>query len=201
MTTCRIATLCCLVLFASASCSNQTRRVQHPDIDPAESATKAMAQYDANGDAQLDDNELANSAISLKLWDTDGDGAVTQPEITQRLGQFVDSGVGMSAVIGSVSWQRAPLPGAKVVFEPEAFLGEGMLTASGTTDESGETKISVADEFLPHPNMKGIQPGLYRVRITHPEVNLPDVYNTNSTLTFESSPVDNLPDPKFDLVQ
>ena len=172
-----------------------------PGIDPASASAAAITQYDANGDDKLDDQELAKTALSLRLWDANRDGAVTATEIADRLGHFINSRVGLAGVTCSVSWNRSPLVGAEVVFEPEVFLGEDVKRSTGTTGRGGVVPMSVAEEFLPQPNMKGIQPGLYKVRITHPEIELPDIYNTNTTLTFEYSPVDNLPPPRFQLTR
>ena len=189
---------CCL-LCAMVSCSKQGLRVRPPGVDPAVAAKEAMTQYDANGDGKLGEGELTKTALSLQLWDSNRDGGITESEIVERLGHFIDSGVGLVAVTCHVSWNRSPLEGAKVVFEPEAFLGEDVQPSSGTTGPDGAAHMSMADEFLPRPNVKGIQPGLYKVRISHPQTELPDIYNTNTTLTYEYSPLDTLPSPRFHL--
>ena len=188
-----------LLLLVASSCTQSTVVVKPPKIDPGKAASGAIKQYDGNGDGKLDEDELAVSALGLAMWDVDKDGGVAEAEITQRLEEFIDSKVGLMTTTCYVSWNGEPLDGAKVDFESEAFLGDGVQPSTGVTNESGMAKICVAKELLPHPNVTGIQPGLYKVRITHPEVTLPAKYNSDTTLTYESSPIDTLPQPSFDL--
>lgn len=187
-----------LLLFAT-SCLQRTAVIQPPEIDPTAAAAKALKSFDTNSDGKLDEDELAISALSLKLWDANGDGGVTEPEIVERLESFAETKVGLVATASYVSWNRKPLAGAKIAFEPVSFLGDGMQPSSGTTNDSGTADMCVAESLLPHPNVTGIQPGLYKVRITHPEISLPEKYNTNTMLTFECSPIDSLPPPTFEL--
>lgn len=187
-----------LLLFAT-SCIQTTTAVKPPVIDPAAAAAEAIKLYDGNSDGKLDKDELAVSSLDLVMWDDDKDGGITEPEISQRLQAFIDSKVGLMTTTCEVSWNGEPLKGAKVEFEPEAFFDGGVEPSSGVTNESGMAKICVAEALLPHPSVTGIQPGLYKVRITHPEIPLPEKYNTATTLTYESSPIDTLPQPIFDL--
>ena len=47
------------------------------------------------------------------------------------------------------------------------------------------------------PTMRGIRSGLYKVRITHPDLDINKKYNENTTLSFELSPMDNVLMPTF----
>jgi hypothetical protein len=77
-----------------------------------------------------------------------------------------------------VIFKGRPVRGAHVRYVPEAFLGESVLTAEGTTDDTGLAKPMVSDEQLPQDQrgLESMQPGVYRVEITHPDLNLPARY-------------------------
>jgi hypothetical protein len=98
-------------------------------------------------------------------------------------------GTGMTALRCTVTLDGRPLPGAKVVFEPEPFLGDEIKTAFSNTNEFGDAGPSIPPEDRPAPNLPGgINFGLYKVRITK-DVNgkesLPAIYNTDTTLGYE----------------
>ena len=40
------------------------------------------------------------------------------------------------------------------------------------------------------PVLTGVRPGLYKIRVTHPDLNIPARYNDETTLTFDASPLD-----------
>lgn len=62
-------------------------------------------------------------------------------------------------VEGTVSLGGQPLAGAVVSFVPEA-AGKGLLSATGTADESGKFKLSAG-------NYVGLPAGKYKVAVTH----------------------------------
>ena len=56
----------------------------------------------------------------------------------------------------------------------------------------------VADEVVKNdPTLRGIRASLYKVRITHPKVDLPAKYNDETTLFFELSPMEMIDPPVF----
>ena len=121
--------------------------------------------------------------LALPRADTDGDKALTAGEISARITKWFDSGTTMMDASPLVALDGRPLVGAEVVFEPEAFLGEGFKTCRGTTDESGRAMMSAAEAS--HP---GAYVGLYKVRISKMEggkETLPARYNTESNLGLE----------------
>jgi hypothetical protein len=188
-----------LLLLAAllASCSFASRAVKVPDLNPSGAAAAAIKQYDANGDQTLSKDEIEKSALTLELWDADKSGGISQDEIEARLQRYVERGVGMTDVPCYVFLGNAPLQGAEVVFEPEEFLGGAIPPASGTTNESGSTMMSVADEFQPDPPLQAVKVGLYHVRITHPDVTIRPEFNTDTKLSYEVSPLEQPVPPKF----
>jgi hypothetical protein len=98
---------------------------------------------------------------------------------------------GLASVRCNVTLDGLPLVGAKVVFEPEPFLGDEIKTAFGTTNHLGDAAPTVPPEDRPDPTFPGgVHFGLYRVRVSK-EINgresLPAQYNSQTTLGQEVS--------------
>ena len=76
------------------------------------------------------------------------------------------------------------------MFVPEDFLGQGVKAGTGTTVEDGTAMLSVPDADLPAAlkGIQGMQLGMYRVKITHPQLQIPTRYNTETTLSKEINP-------------
>ena len=70
---------------------------------------------------------------------------------------------------------------------PESFLGDTLQPGEGTTNDRGMAKpVTVgAPAGLP-----GVEFGIYRVRITHPEIDIPARYNLETELGLELSPLE-----------
>jgi len=175
-------TLGTMVLLA-CGCNRTPSRVDPPGINAGAAGPAAMKLYDKNNDGKVSGAEL-QTAPSLNAaignLDKDGDKAVTADEVTERIEKWQEDRVGLTTVGVTVNYRGQPLAGAKIVFEPEEFLGKNVKPASGTTDESGRTVVRIEDSDLP-----GIAPGLYKVKITREGMNLPAKYNTQTILGAE----------------
>ena len=137
----------CLMMYVLvAGCSLSSGPVVAPSLDPAAMAAEAIREYDADSDGKISSAEAKKSALDPKMgWDKDGDGSITEDELRERLERYEALKPGIQAMTCTVIWRNRPLENAKVVFEPEAFLGEAVEAASGTTDESGVAEM-VAEE-------------------------------------------------------
>ena len=165
-----------------------------PSVDPALAANTAMEQFDKNGDGQLDREELAACPAllgALSEYDLSGDKQISHEELDDRLHKMYSRNIPLTAADCKVMLNGRPLGGAKVSFVPEPFLGENTtLPAYGVTIESGMTDMAVPAEELPEElkRYKKLHVGVYRVEITHPEIDLPARYNTESELGYEVHP-------------
>jgi hypothetical protein len=180
-----------LLFVASAGCSRGPARIPAPHVDPEAAADKAIELYDQNSDQRLDRTELAacpGICNMLSLYDQDGSGSVAHNEISQRLASLLESRIGLTQLRARVTYQGRPLSGAKVVLEPEPYLGDEVQTAEGTTDLHGSAQMSVPSEQLPEHvrHMKLVHCGTFKVRITHPQIKLPTRYNTETMLGYET---------------
>jgi hypothetical protein len=171
-------------------CHFQPPRVATPGIDPQAAASAAIAQYDTDQDLQLSSTELESCPglrQSADLYDVDGDGRLSQAEIAARLQAMLQSGIGRMPCMCVLTANRRPLVGAKVDLDPEPFLQGAIQPASGTTNDRGVAKP--VTHGAP-PGLPGIEFGLYRVRVTHPERDIPARYDAESELGFELSPLE-----------
>ena len=174
-------------------CSGGPQVVKPPKINVSSAAQQAIELYDTNHDGKLSQEELAKCPailISLDGYDTNHDKFVDQQEIQDHLAYLLRNGTGATQLACNVSYQGNPLAGAKVVFEPEPYLGNDIQTAQGVTNKAGAAELGMPPEKAPAAlkNMKLIQYGTYKVRITHPTINLPAKYNTETTLGYETIP-------------
>jgi hypothetical protein len=183
-----------LTSLTFAACSSGPARVNQPYISASGAGDAAMDQYDTDGDGVVAGDELENApglkAALLRL-DTDGDKAVSADEVAERVNAWKEMHTGLASVRCHITLEGQPLAGAKVVFEPESFLGSEIKTAVGTTNQFGDAAPTIPPEERPAPNLPGgAHFGLYKVRISK-SVNgretLPARYNTETILGQEVS--------------
>lgn len=169
-------------------CSRGPAGVTIPKWDPAAAADQALSAYDANGDRKLSRAELAKCPgllSALQRLDRDGDGAISGDELKFGLHEIRAQEAALVDISCVVTRNGQPLEGATVKFVPESFMGEDVKVASGITGRDGMTAPSVAEEELPaeyRGRVQGIHCGVFRVIVTHPQVNIPAKYNTQTEL-------------------
>lgn len=176
-----------------AGCSGRPAAVSVPRIYPDEAGRLAISDYDTNNDGVLSRDELAQQAPgllkSLSVYDTNGDKAISADEIAARLRYWQEEGTGLKVLECLVTLDGRPLPGATVVFDPEPFLGNAIKPATGATDGRGMATLAVAQEDLKSSErgLHAVYVGVYKVRITHPDYDIPPQYNTETTLGQETA--------------
>lgn len=180
-----------LVLLV-VGCSNRPPALMPPDFDPEDVGVAAIKQYDTDGDGLVGGDEL-NDAPSLNFaldrLDQDQDNHISAAEVTQLIEEkWQQDGAGVIRIKCVVELNGTPLDGATVTFDPEEFLGEGIVHPASGVTRAGLATLSVATENLVHPNARGVAPGLYLVRISkivNGEETIPARYNTATTLGVE----------------
>lgn len=184
-----------LLCISAVGCSRGPGRIKPPDIDPESSAAEAIKLYDADGNGSLSKGELGKCPgmlVSIAAYDANSDGSVSQEEIVNRITALRKHGVGLTRLSCDVSLNGRGLKDATIEFEPEPYLGEELKAASGVTNDRGRAQMFIDPEDLPQDqrDLKAVQYGTYKVRITHPSAKLPAKYNTETTLGYESRPGD-----------
>ncbi|MCS7306272.1 MAG: hypothetical protein NZ602_14335 [Thermoguttaceae bacterium] len=178
-----------LLLMVFGGCLGRgPARVRPPSIDAGSAGREAIRQYDTNADGLVKGEELDKAPslkAALKKLDKNGDGGVDASEVTARIRQWQESKVGKMGVSCIVTFNKRPLAGAKVTFEPEKFLGANMKICVGTTDDHGAASLI---EEASSDGLPGCPPGLYLVRISKQEGGkelLPAKYNSQTILGVE----------------
>ena len=184
-----------LSLLLSAGCTRRPARVRPPEIDATSAGRVAVQKYDQNADDRLSADELrACPGIKQRMsnYDSNADSYVTADEISERIRQLQQTRVGLLNINCRITLAGRPLKGATVTFEPEAFLGEALHPASGTTDEFGMVQPVISPELLPEDQrgIAGVHLGIYKVRVTHPEKSLPPEFNSETKYGCEVEPRD-----------
>lgn len=188
----KLVSMCLAAVVASfVGCSGTPARISTPRVDASDAANQAIELYDADGDSALDKEELAACPAVLAmmgLYDRDSDGRVSHDELANRLDQLYGQKVGLTQLSVQVDYRGTSLADAQVVLEPEPYLGAAIEPAQGTTNERGIAMMTIPADALPDSlrNRKFLQCGTYKVRITHPQIDLPAKYNTETTLGYET---------------
>jgi len=174
------------------SCSSRPPAVSGPDIDPESAASAAIEAFDVNHDGALSGDEFAKSPAlgsALKRIDTNADGSASADEIAQRIGNWQASGIALTSFGFTVTLDGRPLEGATVTFEPEAFLGDSIKSASCQTNVSGGGGASIPKEMRGDPSdPPGMHLGFYKVKISKlvdGAETIPAKYNTETVLSQE----------------
>lgn len=188
----RVELISLLVLFVGG-CSGGPERVKPPRIDVKLAANQAMEMYDTDDDGKLSVQELAKCPgvlISLERYDTNHDKTIDLGEFVQHLTDLLRDRSGATQLGVGVTFQGSPLADAKVVMEPEPYLGSEIQTAEGVTTSYGQAEMGMPPDKAPAAlrSMKLIQYGTFKVRITHPKIKLPAKYNSETTLGYETIP-------------
>ena len=190
----RLAARIFVLAFVVSCWGCGTKGPGRPGFDPEASAQQALATYDANSDQSIDEEEVKKSpglTAAFKSIDTDSDGKLTAEEISTRVNYYKSAPSIVISGSTRVTYKGRPLPDARVVFEPEPFLGSDFVSCEGTTDFNGIASVQGAD-----PNYPGLYLGFYTVRITKAKQNgdemLPAKYNTESILGYEATDDQNI---------
>jgi hypothetical protein len=187
----------------SQGCNRSPARIAAPNIDPQQTGAAAVAAYDRDGDGQLSKAELKRCPAllaSLALYDTNKDEKIDAEEIAARLKSWEATRVGITAAPFIVRLDGRPLAGATVILEPEPFLEGVLMPASAETNASGFAGPSMAAENLPKGVRFGVQPGIYKIRLTHPTQRIAAKFNEQTELGLEVQPLyDSFNPTVFDL--
>jgi hypothetical protein len=155
-------------------------------LSPSAHASAAVQQYDQDGDGALSTVELAKCPGILKamaLYDKNSDGKVTADEIADRFNLWLEHKTAYMTVSCNVLLDGKRLDGGTVEFVPEEFFGDALHPASGEIQD-GHAIVFVDASLLPPDlaDVQGVHPGIYKVKITHPTIQVPAKYNTETTL-------------------
>lgn len=194
-----------LLIMVLTGCTSRPGRVASPRFDATKAGESALELYDSDADGQLSKAELQKCPpllSKLRQIDDNGDGRLSAAEIKQRVEAWLATRVGfVSGYKCKVLENGRPLGGATVEYVPEEFLGVAAKKASGTTDSAGIASLAIADVDLPDDlrGIRGVQPGMYRVRIHHSSKAVPKEYDEESQVGCEVYPLGDPEAMTFDI--
>ncbi len=179
-----------IALICIAGCSSHPGALRPPRVNPAKATQAAISEFDRNGDGELSKAEWSKSpelTVVAKRADANGDDKLTADEIRAAIEEWQQNAVGPRQVPFSVSLNDRPLSGATVRLVPAEFFGPELKPATSETGPGGGGFLTMAPEDMPPsaPKMALVEPGWYRVEVTHPTRKIPARYNTESTLGIE----------------
>jgi hypothetical protein len=182
------AALMLLGCLAIAGCSNRESRVVAPVMDPVAMTEQCFELVDADKDGQLTKRELkATPGLLSALVDLDvnKDDQLSREEILSRFQLYVDSQVGLQGFNCTVTMNGRPLRDGHVELIPEPFMAEFIEPAAGDVINTSTGMAEVSTD----PELPGVRPGIYRVEITSPTVEISPRYNTETIYGVEVAPV------------
>jgi hypothetical protein len=187
------------LLVVVAGCSRGPGALRPPRIDAIAAASEVMKSLDRDGDGKLSRAEWSGSpeiAAIAASYDKNSDGFLESAELVGGFEAWQKTGVGARSVPFRVTLNGSPLAGATVRLVPAEFLGKAVKPASAQTGQTGGGQLAMAAEDRPKnaPNMPLVQPGIYRVEITHPSAKIPAKYNTETSLGIEITSLNPGPD-------
>lgn len=174
-----------------AGCFGGLPAVRPPSMDAVFAAEGAIAEFDVDKDGSVSKDEAClGISRTFARYDTDGDGQVTADEFQARFEQWTSDNTGMMNLRTQLTFRGEPLTGAMIQMSPYEFLGENFLASEGKTDSYGYAFMAVPKDKLPKSQQAvyGMQIGLYKVSITHPELKIPAKYNVETELSVDLSP-------------
>ena len=178
-------------VLLSMGCSGQLPAVKPPALDASAASQGALDAFDTDGDGTISKSEACmGMSGSFGRYDTDGDGSASTEEVQARFEKWSGGDTGMMNLRVQVSHRSQPLVGATIEMTPYEFLGENFKPSEGETDAYGYAFMAIPKDQLPESQQlsHGMQVGLYRVSISHPERKIPARYNEETELSVDLSP-------------
>lgn len=177
--------LACPILLVG--CGYRARALPMPKINGSASAAAALERYDADGDGLLGKKEILDCiglADNLAVFDVNGDSSISEDELSSGLESITGDGFSLLGAPCAFILDGRPLRNAKVSLEPVDYLVSDLSKATATTNGSGDCYPIIDPASLPKEfsRMRGMQPGLYKIVVTHDEIPIPAKYNENTTL-------------------
>jgi hypothetical protein len=182
-----------VALVSTLGCGSQLPGVPAVDIDAEHVSTAIIDSFDADKNGSLSKEELASAppiGSKHEWYDADRNGQISSIELRKGLDAIFDPRVGLLTFSCEVTRNGRPLPEANVLFVPMSPLENDIPPAKGVTDRQGIATVGLSPEDLPENSPTRVpvmRPGLYLVQVTHDQFDVPEQYNTKTTLGKEVS--------------
>lgn len=172
-------------------CGGTPGRVPAPEVSPEAVADALIEQYDTDRDGELSAAELKECpalATHSAAYDRNGDGSLRPAELRARLDELYADRVGLFRIYAHVTLRGRPLVGATIELIPEQAIADVVKPARGVTDSSGAAALGIDESEMPRDLrglIRGVQTGIYRVKISHPTARLAEGVSDGTALGVE----------------
>jgi hypothetical protein len=157
-------------------------------MDPEAMTQKCLELVDTDGDELLTKSELKVTPGLLSALvdlDKDKDGKLSRVELLDRFKFYVESRVGLQGLNCTVTMNGRPLHDAHIDLVPEPFMIDYIEPAQGDVINANTGYVELSTD----PELPGVRPGIYRVEITSPSVEIAAKYNTETIYGIEVAPI------------
>jgi hypothetical protein len=168
--------------FAGASviacgCNTSPEAVAVPRYNPASFAQALLERCDSDSGGTISQQEAAKAPALRADWaryDTNGDSVISPDELAARAQMWADRGDGLVSIRCVVKQEGRQLGDVTVKLIPDESLEDIIQPAESVTHESRASSLSIPPELKSeaHKKFAGMQYGLYRVEVSHPDYNL-----------------------------
>lgn len=172
-------------------CNSGPTKISIPIVDASAAASGAIKLADKDGDGAISKAEaVATPSLNMEFdkYDANKDGKIDAGEIESRIASWTVKRAKVVPISFYVKLDGRALEGAQVVMEPEPFMGGVLATAESQVSGSGACGPTVLPELLSKEIPVGMFCGLYRLKITHPDKQIPAKYNEQTELGMEVAP-------------
>jgi hypothetical protein len=189
----RVARRACLggaLCMICLGCSGGPAALPPVDVDIPQLTQQLMDTYDKDKNGQLSREEVASFAPAADWYQALRKQEVSSDDLEQYLTRVFDRRIGLVSAMCVVKRKGQVLPGAEVRLVPISPLRNVLPTGQGVTDAHGGVMFSAPREKMPAATQRveGVMPpGLYLVEVTHPNIKIPEKYNTRTELGLELS--------------
>ncbi|HMO84909.1 MAG TPA: hypothetical protein PKC18_08330 [Lacipirellulaceae bacterium] len=183
--------ICIVELALLSGCGSGPAKINIPVVNASGAALAAIELADRDSDGAISKEEaktVPSLHVEFDKYDGNGDGKLDAAEIESRIQSWTARGAKVVPISFYVRMDGQPLVGARVVLEPEPFMGGVLASAESMVSGGGACGPSVPRELLTKEVPIGVFCGLYRMKVTHPQKAIPAKYNEQTELGIEIAP-------------
>lgn len=164
-------------LLSVAGCGSQPERVIVPKYNPNAFAKSLIERCDADASGTISKQEATRApglVANFSRYDTDGDSAISQAELAARAQLWADRGDGLVSIRCVVKQNGRQLKNVTVKLIPDESLEGVIQPAETVSHEARASSLSIPPELKSeaHQKLTGMQYGLYRIEVSHPDMTL-----------------------------
>jgi hypothetical protein len=158
-------------------CSSKPAAIEVPLYNPGAFASSLLDRCDDDRDGAISKQEAEKSSGLLSAWrryDASNDGTISREELESHAQAWLDENAGLASISCIVDLGGQQLDDVSVKLVPDASLATVVEPAVAVSRSTRPSFFSLPAELrsASHKNLSGMKYGLYRVEVSHPELQL-----------------------------